>query len=53
MEEVYRVIKKYATENQLSQEMVQALVDKIVVKDPEYVESYWKFSDKVRKIIGI
>ena len=38
MTEIFEKMKKYAKEEQLSQEMVQAFVEKIVVTDPEHVE---------------
>ena len=51
MMEVYKKMKKYSGENQLSQQMVQALIDKILVTDPEHVEIKWKFSDEIYKFI--
>jgi hypothetical protein len=46
-------MKRYAGENQLNQKMVQELIEKVVVTDPEHVEIVWKFSDEVRKFIGV
>jgi hypothetical protein len=46
-------MKRYARENQLNQKIVQELIEKVVVTDPEHVEIVWKFSDKVRKFIGV
>jgi DNA invertase Pin-like site-specific DNA recombinase len=46
-------MKRYARENQLNQKMVQELIAKVVVTDPEHVEIVWKFSDEVRKFIGV
>lgn len=51
MEVVYDQMKKYSGENQLNQKMVEALIDKVVVTDPEHVEIMWKFSDEVYKFI--
>lgn len=33
--------------------MVQELIDKVIVTDPEYVEIVWKFKDEVWKFIGM
>jgi hypothetical protein len=46
-------MKRYAGEDQLNQKMVQELIAKVVVTDPEHVEIVWKFSDEVRKFIGM
>jgi hypothetical protein len=46
-------MKRYAGEDQLNQKMVQELIAKVVVTDPEHVEIVWKFSDEVRKFIGV
>ncbi len=53
MAEIYGEMKKYAKAEQLSQEMVQAFVEKVVVTDPEHVEIAWKFSNEVKEYIGI
>ncbi|MCR5517038.1 MAG: recombinase zinc beta ribbon domain-containing protein, partial [Lachnospiraceae bacterium] len=47
------VMKKYSGANELNQAMVQELIEKVVVTDPEHVEIVWKFKDEVRKFIGI
>ena len=39
--------------DELTQAMVQELIEKVVVTDPEHVEIVWKFKDEMRKIIGI
>ena len=39
--------------DELTQAMVQELIEKVVVTDPEHVEIVWKFKDEVRKFIGI
>ena len=48
---VYNNMRKYSGESQLSQKMVQALIDKVLVTDPEHVEIKWKFSDEIYKFI--
>lgn len=47
------VMKKYSREDELTQAMVQELIEKVAVTDPEHVEIVWKFKDEVRKFIGI
>lgn len=47
------VIKRYSGAEELTQTMVQELIEKIIVADPEHVEIVWKFKDEVRKFIGI
>lgn len=47
------VMKKYSGVDELTQTMVQELIEKVVVKDPEHVEIVWKFKDEVRNFIGI
>lgn len=49
--DAYGKMKKYAGEGQLTQRMVQELIEKVVVTDPEHVEVVWKFSDEVMKFI--
>lgn len=51
MAAVYKKMKTYSGEQQLNQKMVQALIDKVLVTDPEHVEIVWKFSDKIYKFI--
>jgi hypothetical protein len=46
-------MKRFAGEEQLSKAMVQELIEKVLVTDPEHVEIVWKFSDEVRKFIGV
>ena len=48
---VYKNMRKYSGENQLSQKMVQTLIDKVLVTDPDHVEIKWKFSDEIYKFI--
>ena len=47
------VIKKYSGADELTQAMVQELIAKVVVTDPEHVEIVWKFKDEVRNKIKI
>lgn len=36
---------------ELTQDMVRALIDKVMVYDPEHVEIRWKFGDEVKKLL--
>ena len=47
------MMKKYSGADELMQAMVQELIEKVVVTDPEHVEIVWKFKDEVRNFIGI
>ena len=47
------VMKKYSNAEELTQAMVQELIEKVVVTDPEHVEIVWKFKDEVWKFIGM
>ena len=47
------VMKKYSGADELTQAMVQELIEKVVVTDPEHVEIVWKFKDEVRYFIGM
>ena len=47
------VMKKYSGADELTQAMVQELIEKVIVTDPEHVEIVWKFKDEVRKFIGM
>jgi hypothetical protein len=53
MEAALGTMKRFAGEEQLSKAMVQELIEKVLVTDPEHVEIVWKFSDEVRKFIGV
>ena len=46
-------MKKYPRADELTQAMVQELIEKVVVTDPEHVRIVWKFKDEVRKFIEI
>ena len=47
------VMKKYSGADELTQAMVQELIEKVVVTNPEHVEIVWKFKDEVRNFIGV
>ena len=49
--EAIRKMKKFSDAEQLDQKMVQALVDKVLVTDPEHVEIKWAFGDEIYKFI--
>ena len=51
--QILGVMKKYSGADELTQAMVQELIEKVVVTDPEHVEIVWKFKDEIRKFIGI
>lgn len=53
LSQVLGVMKKYSKADELTQAMVQELIDKVIVKDPEHVEIVWRFKDEVRKFIGM
>ena len=46
-------MKKYSGADELTQAMVQELIEKVVVTDSEHAEIVWKFKDEVRKFIGM
>ena len=47
------VMKKYSRADELTQAMVQELIEKVIVTDPEHVGIVWKFKDEVRNFIGM
>ena len=49
--EVLGKMKKFSDAEQLDQKIVQALVDKVLVTDPEHVEIKWAFGDEVYNFI--
>lgn len=49
----FGVMKKYSRADELTQAMVQELIEKVVVTVSEHVEIIWKFKDEVRKFTGI
>lgn len=53
LSQILGTMKKYSRADELTQAMVQELIEKVVVTDPEHVEIVWKFKDEVRKFIGI
>ena len=44
-------MKKYSGETELSREIVEAFIDKVLIYDPEHIEIRWKFPDEVVKFI--
>ncbi len=44
-------MKKYSGETELSREIVEAFIDKVLIYDPEHIEIRWKFPDEVIKFI--
>lgn len=53
LSQAFGVMKKYSGADKLTQAMVQELIDKVIITDPEHVEIVWKFKDEVRKFIGM
>ena len=53
LSQAFSVMKKYSGADELTQAMVQELIEKVVVTDPEHVEIVWKFKDEVKNFIGI
>ncbi len=51
LQQALGVMKKYSNAEELTQAMVQELIDKVIVTDPEHVEIVWKFKDEVRNKI--
>lgn len=51
LQQALSVMKKYSDAEKLTQKIVQELIDKIIVMDPEHVEIVWKFKDEVRNKI--
>ena len=49
--EVLETMEKYSGATELTQDMVRALIEKVVVYDPEHVEIRWKFSDEVKRLL--
>lgn len=43
LSQVLGLMKKYSGADELTQAMVQELIDKVIVTDPEHVEIVWKF----------
>lgn len=49
--EILETMEKYSEATELTQDMVRALIEKVVVYDPEHVEIRWKFSDEVKSLL--
>ena len=43
--------ESFSGATELDQKMVDALIEKVLVYDPEHVEIRWKFSDEVMKLL--
>lgn len=52
LQQALGVMKKYSNAEELTQAMVQQLIEKVIVTDSEHVEIVWKFKDEVKKFIG-
>ena len=44
-------MKKYSGETELSREIVEAFIDKVLIYDPKHIEIRWKFPNEVIKFI--
>lgn len=51
MRDALDVLKQYSEADELSREIIGALIDKVVICDPEHIEIRWKFSDEVMKLL--
>ena len=49
--DVLDTMKRYSGNKELTREIAEAFVDKILVYDPEHIEIRWKFPDEVIKFI--
>lgn len=44
-------MKKYSGETELSREIVESFIDKVLIYDPEHIEIHWKSPDEVIEFI--
>lgn len=44
-------MEKFSGTTELDQDVVGALIEKVLVYDPRHVEIRWKFSDEVLKLL--
>ena len=44
-------MKRHSGDKELTREIAEAFVDKILIYDPEHIEIRWKFPDEVIKCI--
>ena len=51
MKEALETMERFQGVTELDQKIVYALIDKVLVYDPEHVEIRWKFSDEVMKMV--
>ena len=49
---VLETVERFSGAKELDQKIVEALIDKVLVYDPEHVEIRWKFSDDVMKLLS-
>ena len=43
--------ERFSGVSELDQKMVDALIEKVLIYDPEHVEIRWKFSDEAMKLL--
>lgn len=51
VQDVLNTLKKYSGADELTREIVDAFLDKILIYDPGHIEIRWKFSDEVIEFI--
>ena len=44
-------MKKYAGEQELTKEIADVFIDRILIYDPKHIEVHWKLPDEVIKFI--
>lgn len=44
-------VERFSGATELDQKIVDALIEKVLVYDPEHVEIRWKFSDEALKLL--
>lgn len=49
--EAVATMKKYSEEQELTKEIVDVFIDRILIYDPRYIEIQWKLPDEVIKFI--
>ena len=51
MQVALETLNKFSEATELDQNIVGALIEKVLVYDPRHVEIRWKFSDEVLKLL--
>ena len=51
MQDALNTLKRYSGADELTREIAEAFLDKILIYDPGHIEIRWKFSDEVMKFI--